>query len=116
VTDWTPQQVCHWLLALELDQYAPEFIAKGIDGNALLAMDSTKLKVCIKHHQFIPSTRHFGLQTLGVNSSKDRDLVRKKVKDLKSAMEKERKERERVQKERARIASSGKKKKFPFSK
>lgn len=68
-------------------------------------------------------------QALGVNSSKDRDTIRKRVKDLKSAMEKERKERDRLQKERERMSrqagststsasssSSSKKKKFPFGK
>jgi 50S ribosomal subunit-associated GTPase HflX len=43
------------------------------------------------------------LQGLGVSNSKDRDLIRKKVKDLKSAMERERKQREKEQKAREKL-------------
>ncbi|ELU07214.1 hypothetical protein CAPTEDRAFT_98132, partial [Capitella teleta] len=45
VPEWTPQQVCHWLLALEMDQYTQEFMAKRVDGATLLAVDNAKLKV-----------------------------------------------------------------------
>ena len=57
---------------------------------------------------------------MGVNNSKDRDLVRKKVKELKSAMEKEKKQIEREQKAREKLEKQStvpvKKKKFPFGK
>lgn len=64
------------------------------------------------------------LQALGVNSSKDRDTLRKKLKDLKSAMEKEKKQYERLQKEREKMSkqsgsgasAAAKRKKFPFGK
>ena len=45
VQEWSPQQVCHWLLALELDQYAQEFMKKMVDGTQLLNIDNNKLKV-----------------------------------------------------------------------
>lgn len=45
VPEWSVQQVCHWLLACNMDHYAPEFTAAGIDGNTLLQLDSAKLKV-----------------------------------------------------------------------
>jgi len=37
--------VCHWLLACNLDKYTKEFMSKGVDGQQLLQLDGTKLKV-----------------------------------------------------------------------
>lgn len=45
VSEWTNQQVCHWLMGMNMDQYTPEFTAKGIDGLQLLHLDSDRLKV-----------------------------------------------------------------------
>lgn len=45
VLEWNNQQVCLWLIAMNMDQYASEFAAKGVDGTQLLNMDSEKLKV-----------------------------------------------------------------------
>lgn len=45
VSEWTNQQVCHWLMGMNMDQYMPEFTAKGVDGQQLLHLDSDKLKV-----------------------------------------------------------------------
>lgn len=45
VSEWTNQQVCHWLMGMNMDQYTPEFTAKGVDGQQLLQLDSDKLKV-----------------------------------------------------------------------
>uniref|UniRef100_A0A8C4ITQ9 Protein phosphatase 1 regulatory subunit 9A-like A n=1 Tax=Dicentrarchus labrax TaxID=13489 RepID=A0A8C4ITQ9_DICLA len=45
VSEWTNQQVCHWLMGMNMDQYTPEFTAKGVDGQQLLYLDSDKLKV-----------------------------------------------------------------------
>ena len=47
MNEWSTQQVCHWLLGINMDHYAAEFMAKGIDGNQLLMLDSAKLKVKI---------------------------------------------------------------------
>ncbi|KAJ0070331.1 hypothetical protein NL108_007677, partial [Boleophthalmus pectinirostris] len=44
VPEWTCQQVCHWLMGLNMDQYTPDFTAKGVDGQQLLHLDSDKLK------------------------------------------------------------------------
>merc|ERR1712142_1110770 len=45
VSEWSVQQVCHWLLAIHMDQYSQEFIRNDIDGAQLLLLDSTtKLK------------------------------------------------------------------------
>lgn len=45
VLEWSNQQVCLWLIAMNMDQYASEFAARGVDGTQLLNMDSEKLKV-----------------------------------------------------------------------
>lgn len=45
VSEWTSQQVCLWLMGMNMDQYTPEFTAKGVDGQQLLHLDSDKLKV-----------------------------------------------------------------------
>uniref|UniRef100_A0A3B3UL16 Protein phosphatase 1 regulatory subunit 9A-like A n=1 Tax=Poecilia latipinna TaxID=48699 RepID=A0A3B3UL16_9TELE len=54
ISDWTNQQVCHWLMGMNMDQYTSEFTAKGIDGQQLLHLDSDKLKVEQMHFQNIP--------------------------------------------------------------
>uniref|UniRef100_A0A673AFN7 Neurabin-1 n=1 Tax=Sphaeramia orbicularis TaxID=375764 RepID=A0A673AFN7_9TELE len=81
VSEWTNQQVCHWLMGLNMDQYTPEFTAKGVDGQQLLYLDSDKLKA------------------LGVSSQSDRSTIKKKLKDMRKAQEKLEKQREKREKE-----------------
>ena len=45
VSSWSTLQVCHWLQGLNMEQYIPEFSAREIDGEQLLQMDNSKLKV-----------------------------------------------------------------------
>lgn len=45
VPEWTVQQVCVWLMGMNLDQYTAEFTAKGVDGQQLMNLDSDRLKV-----------------------------------------------------------------------
>lgn len=45
VLEWDNQQVCLWLVAMNMDEYTSEFSARGVDGTQLLNMDSEKLKV-----------------------------------------------------------------------
>ncbi|XP_064839101.1 neurabin-1-like isoform X2 [Oncorhynchus masou masou] len=85
VTEWTSQQVSLWLMGLNLEQYIPEFTVNNVDGDQLLQLDSTELK------------------TLGVASSQDRALIKKKVKDLKVLMEKARRNRQKLDKRRAKL-------------
>ncbi|KAL8564243.1 hypothetical protein ACOMHN_050854 [Nucella lapillus] len=80
VADWSTEQVCGWLVAVEMERYAPLFTDKNVTGNQLMLMDSSKLK------------------TLGVMSTKDRETLKKKIKELKVAAEKEKKEKEKEQK------------------
>ncbi|XP_077473469.1 uncharacterized protein ppp1r9ala isoform X2 [Stigmatopora argus] len=81
VSEWTNQQVCHWLMGVNMDQYTAEFTAKGIDGQQLLHMDSEKLKA------------------LGVSSQSDRSTIKKKLKDMRKAQEKMEKQKEKREKE-----------------
>ncbi|KAJ8012768.1 hypothetical protein DPEC_G00046310 [Dallia pectoralis] len=81
VSEWTNQQVCHWLMGMNMDQYTPEFTAKGVDGLQLMHLDSDRLKA------------------LGVSSQSDRATIKKKLKDMKRAQEKLEKQREKKEKE-----------------
>ncbi|XP_076005972.1 neurabin-1 isoform X2 [Genypterus blacodes] len=85
VTEWTSQQVARWLTGLNLDHHIPEFTAKNVDGEQLLQLDSTELKA------------------LGVTSSQERALIKKKIKDLKVLMEKAKRNREKMEKQRERL-------------
>ncbi|KAJ8416863.1 hypothetical protein AAFF_G00327410 [Aldrovandia affinis] len=84
VSEWTTQQVCHWLMGMNMDQYTPEFTAKGVEGQQLMHLDSDKLKA------------------LGVSSQSDRATIKKKLKDMRKAQEKMEKQREKKEKEARR--------------
>ncbi|KAM6399212.1 LOW QUALITY PROTEIN: sterile alpha motif domain-containing protein 14 [Rhynochetos jubatus] len=81
-TGWTCHQVGQWLESLNLEQYVAEFSAHGVDGPRLLHLDGAKLKA------------------LGVGSSQDRAVLKRKLKELSLAAEKERKAREKAEKQR----------------
>uniref|UniRef100_A0A8B9KFQ2 Neurabin-1 n=1 Tax=Astyanax mexicanus TaxID=7994 RepID=A0A8B9KFQ2_ASTMX len=85
VLEWSCQQVSCWLMGLNLEQYIPQFTAKNVDGQQLLQLDSTTLKA------------------LGVASSQDRALIKKKLKDLKILMEKARRSREKLEKQHEKV-------------
>uniref|UniRef100_A0A8C1G4T3 Neurabin-1 n=1 Tax=Cyprinus carpio TaxID=7962 RepID=A0A8C1G4T3_CYPCA len=82
LSEWTNQQICHWLMGMNMEQYIAEFTAKGVDGQHLLCMDSSKLK------------------ELGVSSQRDRSTIKRRLKDMKKAQEKL--EKQQVKKERGR--------------
>ncbi|XP_039613569.1 neurabin-1 isoform X3 [Polypterus senegalus] len=84
VSEWTSQQVCHWLMGMNMDQYTPEFTSKGINGQQLMQLDSEKLKA------------------LGVSSQADRATIKKKLKDMKKTQEKMERQREKKEKEAKR--------------
>jgi hypothetical protein len=73
VSEWTTTQVSTWLLALGLDQYISKFEDRNVNGQSLINLDSTVLK------------------GLGVLNSNDRNLLKKKIRELRVEMEKERK-------------------------
>ncbi|GAA6099460.1 neurabin-1 [Tachysurus ichikawai] len=85
VPDWSCQQVCLWLMGLNLEQYIPQFTAKNVDGEQLLQLDSDALK------------------DLGVASSQDRAVFKKKLKDLRVLMEKACRKHEKLQKQCGKI-------------
>ncbi|XP_076023633.1 sterile alpha motif domain-containing protein 14 [Genypterus blacodes] len=82
VSSWTTQQVCQWLQGLNMEQYVPEFSARDIDGQQLLQMDGSKLK------------------GLGVLSSSDRSALKRRIKDIHTAAEKERKALDKFEKQK----------------
>lgn len=84
LSEWTNQQVCHWLMGMNMEQYIAEFTAKGVDGQHLLCMDSSKLK------------------ELGVSSQRDRSTIKRRLKDMKKAQEKLEKQQVKKEKERGR--------------
>uniref|UniRef100_A0A673Y878 Neurabin-1 n=1 Tax=Salmo trutta TaxID=8032 RepID=A0A673Y878_SALTR len=84
VSEWTNKQICHWLMGMNMDQYTPEFTAKGVDGHQLMHLDSDKLKA------------------LGVSSQSDRATIKKKLKDMRKTQEKLEKQREKREKEARR--------------
>ncbi|XP_056438107.1 neurabin-1-like isoform X3 [Gadus chalcogrammus] len=85
VTEWTPQQVARWLIGLHLELHVPEFTAKNVDGERLLQMESNELKA------------------LGVSSSQDRGLLKKKIKELKVLQDKTRRNREKLERQRDKL-------------
>ncbi|KAM9851038.1 uncharacterized protein ppp1r9ala isoform 2-T2 [Aulostomus maculatus] len=88
ISEWTNQQVCHWLMGMNMDQYTPEFSAKGVDGQQLLHLDSDKLKA------------------LGVSSQSDRSTIKKKLKDMRKTQEKLEKKREKEVRRSGRLPAS----------
>ncbi|XP_062956100.1 LOW QUALITY PROTEIN: neurabin-1 [Cynocephalus volans] len=85
VHEWSVQQVSHWLMSLNLEQYVSEFSAQNITGEQLLQLDGNKLKA------------------LGMTSSQDRAMVKKKLKEMKMSLEKARKAQEKMEKQREKL-------------
>ncbi|KFQ88064.1 Neurabin-1, partial [Phoenicopterus ruber ruber] len=85
VQEWSVQQVSHWLMSLNLEQYVSEFSAQNINGEHLLQLDGSKLKA------------------LGMASSQDRAIIKKKLKEMKVSLEKARKAQEKMEKQREKL-------------
>ncbi|XP_070703453.1 sterile alpha motif domain-containing protein 14 [Pempheris klunzingeri] len=83
-SSWSTQQVCQWLTGLNMEQYVPEFSARDIDGEELLQLDGQRLK------------------GLGVLSSSDRGALKRRIKEIQSAAEKERKALNKMERQRER--------------
>ncbi|XP_053293411.1 neurabin-2 isoform X2 [Pleuronectes platessa] len=87
--EWNNQQVCLWLIAMNMDQHVSEFTTRGVNGSQLLNMDAEKLKA------------------LGVCSRSDRSAMLKKLKEMKKREEKEqRKEEKRLKEKREKEKSA----------
>ncbi|XP_018122810.1 neurabin-1 isoform X2 [Xenopus laevis] len=81
---WNSQQVSQWLKSLHMEQYVSGFAAHNVNGEQLLQMDGSKLKA------------------LGVNSH-DKVIIKKKIKEMKMAMEKFQKAQEKMHKRRDQL-------------
>ncbi|KAK5642531.1 hypothetical protein RI129_008698 [Pyrocoelia pectoralis] len=99
VSEWSKEQVCHWLLALGLEQHITKFLELQVNGTALMQLTSADFKI------------------LGI-SGEDKNRLKRKIKDLKMQAEKERKqiekdrkEKEKLQKKADKIAEKASKKK-----
>ncbi|XP_055323021.1 neurabin-1 isoform X10 [Sitodiplosis mosellana] len=91
VQEWTKEQVCQWLLALGLEQHTPKFLEHGVEGGALLQLDSRDLKI------------------LGIGGD-DKRLFKRKLKELKHIVEKEKRQMEKDRKEREKMIRKAEKK------
>ncbi|XP_017842387.1 uncharacterized protein LOC108599808 isoform X13 [Drosophila busckii] len=91
VHEWTKEQVGHWLMGIELERYIPVFKEHNVEGGALLTLDSKDFK------------------TLGVCGD-DKHRLKKRLKDLKASIEKERKDMERERREREKAIRKAEKK------
>ncbi|XP_071417919.1 neurabin-2-like isoform X1 [Pithys albifrons albifrons] len=89
ISEWTTQQVCHWLMGMNMEQYIAEFTAMNVDGQQLMQLDSEKLKA------------------LGVSSQNDRSTIKKKIKDIRKTQEKLEKQKEKVQKKEREVRKTG---------
>ena len=81
-------QVCQWLLALGMESYITLFMDKTISGTALLNLDSS------------------GLKELGIKNKEDREKIKKKIKELKSHNEREKRDMEKKAAAAAAAAAS----------
>ncbi|XP_064255656.1 sterile alpha motif domain-containing protein 14 isoform X3 [Passer domesticus] len=79
---WTCGQVGQWLQSLGLERYVRDFAERGVDGPRLLLLDGAKLKA------------------LGVGSSQDRAVLKRRLKELSLAAERQRKARDKAEKQR----------------
>ncbi|XP_034104401.1 uncharacterized protein LOC117568110 isoform X9 [Drosophila albomicans] len=91
VHEWSKEQVGHWLMGIELERYIPVFKEHNVEGGALLTLDSKDFK------------------TLGVCGD-DKHRLKKRLKDLKASIEKERKDMERERREREKAIRKAEKK------
>uniref|UniRef100_UPI00358DDBC8 neurabin-1-like isoform X2 n=1 Tax=Myxine glutinosa TaxID=7769 RepID=UPI00358DDBC8 len=84
VHEWGPEQVNQWLLVLGLERYAESFSLHDVHGDQLLQLDGSKLKA------------------LGVTDAEDRTLIKRRLKDLRTTLVKERKARVKLERQRAK--------------
>ncbi|VDN04103.1 unnamed protein product [Thelazia callipaeda] len=77
VLHWTCDDVCQLLIQMGLDKYIPEFTVNQVNGTKFLDMDGNKLKA------------------IGIQNHSDRAVIKKKIKAIKSKIERERKQLEK---------------------
>ncbi|XP_033959534.1 neurabin-1-like isoform X3 [Pseudochaenichthys georgianus] len=89
ISEWDSQQVCLWLITMNMEEYVPQFAARGVDGTQLINMDTDKLKA------------------LGVCSQSDRSALKRKLKEIKKREEKELKKGEKKQEKNIVLHTEG---------
>ncbi|XP_031710788.1 neurabin-1-like isoform X2 [Anarrhichthys ocellatus] len=87
--EWDNQQVCLWLIAMNMDEYVSEFAVRGVDGTQLLNMDGEKLKA------------------LGVCSQSDRSALKRKLKEIKKREEKGQRKGEKKLEKKTTVLDEG---------
>ncbi len=73
-------QICQWLLAQSMETYIQLFMSSGITGEDVLGLDGG------------------GLKDLGIRNKEDREKIKKKIKEMKTHNEREKKEMTRKDK------------------
>lgn len=90
VPEWSKEQVCQWLLALNLEQYIAKFHEQNINGMSLMQLESRDFKA------------------LGINGD-DKNRLKRKLKDLKVLVEKEKRNHEKEKKEKEKLLKKAEK-------
>lgn len=106
VIDWSAEDVSLWLTSLGLENFIDNFKGNGVSGQVLLQLDSSQLKVSIAVVTAVvqwTDTCFCPVQSLGVTSHADRVLLKKKLRDMKCEVEKERKALEKELKAREKM-------------
>jgi len=85
VLEWSVDSVCQLLIHIGLDKYIPEFTVNQVNGSKFLDLDGNKLKA------------------MGIYNHSDRSIIKKKVKTIKSRIEKERKTLEKESRARSML-------------
>ncbi|XP_012612545.1 neurabin-1 isoform X11 [Microcebus murinus] len=85
VHEWSVQQVSHWLMSINLEQYVSEFCAQNITGEQLLQLDGNKLKA------------------LGMTSAEDRAEIKKMLKEMKTSIDRARRAQEKMENQREKL-------------
>ncbi|KAK0424040.1 hypothetical protein QR680_008469 [Steinernema hermaphroditum] len=73
VLHWSSDDICQLLVQIGLDKYIHEFSVNNVTGPKFLELDNTKLK------------------NMGIQNHSDRSIIKKKIKTIKSRIERERK-------------------------
>lgn len=118
VLQWSTDEVCQLLIHVGLDKYIPEFTVNQVTGPKFLELDGNKLKVsslcnfsASVHPLYLSLSLSYRnenihifrklFQAMGIYNHADRSIIKKKIKTVKSRIERERKMIERESRQRA---------------
>ena len=83
--------MCQWLLALGMESYITLFMNNTVSGETLLNLDNN------------------GLKELGIKNKDDREKIKKKIKELKSHNEREKRDMEKERNKRDKLLKKAEK-------